>query len=416
MFQRTNWAGSLLSLAISIVAGTPTLHSQTITFTPVVLQGQTAPGTAGVFSDFLTPSSITAPGFTAPAINNSGAVVFRAALSGDSARFGIFLFSAGRLAPIVLQGQPAPGTSGGKFFLFTEPVINNAGAVVFCSGISDAPLIRSGVFLFSNGQILPIALDYQVVPGTMIGLSGFSHASINDRGDIAFSATGISPQAGQESGIFLYSGSTISIVAFPGAYGFDLPQLNNRTEVAFVELINRGPIVALEPGDVLLFSSGVITRATPPEGGAAGATPALNDQSEIAFLSQFGAGSSDRAIFLFSRGTVSVIASAGQEATNAPGKSFLRFERPSLNNLSVVAFAGFTSANEGGIFLFSKGKISRVALTGDTAPVSIGARLLSFGAPALNDSGSLAFAASLTGSSSSAGIFLAIPERSRRRP
>lgn len=67
------------------------------------------------------------------------------------------------LTPLVLQGQPAPGTGGGKFFAFGQVSINDAGDVVFNVGVTGGNS-NGGVFLASGGKIQPILLGGPAPP------------------------------------------------------------------------------------------------------------------------------------------------------------------------------------------------------------------------------------------------------------
>src|SRR5712692_10320141 len=127
MFRLIGRAWSRPVILLVIAGCIHLAHGQTFTFSPVVLQGQPAPGTGGTFSLF-SPSIH---------LNDSGAVIFWAKISGGNNGFGIFLFSRGEILPIVLEGQIAPGTSGGRFTYFQGWILNNAWDVLFRAGISD---------------------------------------------------------------------------------------------------------------------------------------------------------------------------------------------------------------------------------------------------------------------------------------
>ncbi len=423
---------SAMVLAATLLS--QTAYPQSFTINPVALQGQPAPGTGGRFSSF-----------GRPCINDSGAVAFRADISGGTAAGGVFLFSGGMISSIALRGQAAPGTGSGTFDAFGDTVINNAGDVAFASGINGGSA-RSGIFLFSKGTVSAIALDGQVVPGTRIKLGGFSDLSINDSSDIAFAGS-FTPEGeiAQALAVFLFSKGTISVIAIPdgdASVGLHLPSINSKGAVAFANLVRFGARGSTKDGGISLFSKGSISSivssgqsapgtdgGTFSTGGAFGAwpgsgitAPSLNDAAAIAFLAEVSGGSTYQGIFLFSAGAFSAIALAGRTAPDTGGRNFSIFGPPSLNDSGSVAFAaGIFSGNPtDGIFLFENGLVVKIAtagsatpfggVEGDEAPGTGGGKFSAFGSPSLNNLGSLAFAASVSGGTTSSGIFTAEPK------
>src|SRR5687768_4151002 len=146
----------VLALSIIIVS-LVSMPAMSLQLTPVAVSGQTAPRTGGA----------TLSGFGQVSMNSHGDIAFNAGLNGGSSTGGVFLFSNGNIFPVVLIGQPATGTNG-TFSGFSSPIVNNSGEIAFWAGITGGKS-SSGIFLYSNGRLLPVALDGQVVPGTRLG-------------------------------------------------------------------------------------------------------------------------------------------------------------------------------------------------------------------------------------------------------
>jgi hypothetical protein len=354
----------------------------------VVLQGQPAPGTGGGFSLF-SPSIH---------LNDSGAVIFWAKISGGNTGFGIFLFSRGEILPIALEGQIAPGTGGGRFTYFPGWILNNAGDVLFRAGISDG---RGRVFLFSKGEISVLDFPDRPIPGTDVQPFFEGIGSMNDAGDIAYVASGR---------ILVYSKGTITLIASPPSDGpyllLSRPSLNNRGEIAFINSFDtRFPEGVVDIG-ISLFSNGKTFSIASP--GRSYLDAKINDSGAIAFVQCIQGACS---IHLYKDGVTSTI---------APPLLITRFA-PELNNSGVVVYIEGSFFNgdmtSGGIRIFDGTKL--VGINGGEAPGTGGGKFSGFDRPVLNNFGTLAFGASVTGGTASSGIFLANStglQRPRRRP
>ena len=173
---------------------------------PIALDGQAAPGTGG--RTFANP-------FSPIASSPSGHVAFGASLRGvgTSPIGGLFLAGSGTLAPLALEGDPAPGT-GQAFAAFPlHPLgVNSAGEVVFTAIFQWNPL-RKGVFLRSDGALRVVALPGWAAPGggtfTNVGQS----QALDEDAKVAFDAS-IDGQAG--AGVFVDSAGVLRTVARSG--------------------------------------------------------------------------------------------------------------------------------------------------------------------------------------------------------
>jgi hypothetical protein len=103
-------------------------------------------------------------------------------------------------------------------------------------------------------------------------------------------------------------------------------------------------------------------------------TPSLNDAGEIAISAHYGGGSfSEHGVFLFSEGTITAIALPGDEAPETGGETFVAFSGTSINEAGNIAFGAKHTPCPipecgSGIFLRSGDAITTLALEGDPAP------------------------------------------------
>ena len=203
-----------------------------------------APGTNTVFRTF---------GGTA--LGEDGQVLFAGELVPDS-RSGIWYGKPGNIQPIVLEGQPAPGT-GGLFYgtqsLLDLPTIARNGSIAFFSALAGPgappdPYRHDKVALFVGkpGDFRPVAMLGQQAPGSNTTYSDFHGARINSREELVLFAT----LANHEYGIFAGAADNMHLVAkttdlAPGADGakfnfFDRLGINDRGDVLFMGDIATG--------------------------------------------------------------------------------------------------------------------------------------------------------------------------------
>ena len=153
-----------------------------------------------------------------PAINIDGDVAFAADLSGGSALRGIFKLHQGQLYPIVLQGQSIPGMPNATFWTFSEPSINQSGDMAFTASMqSDSMPLRHGVFLSSGPSIQKLVDEDSDVPG----LAGsrfdvFNSVTLNDQGVVAFQSSLTNIPASSSNGIFAVSNGMLSTLVLGG--------------------------------------------------------------------------------------------------------------------------------------------------------------------------------------------------------
>lgn len=192
----------------------------------VVSPGDPAPG--GVtFFDFAEN----------PWINDAGDVAFGAHVAGEECiDFGVdqatrifcaesvYLKKArGEIISIAHQGQMVPGV--GTFHHAFGPVVNNRGQVVFVGDLLSPPRPPDeafGVFLWSDGRIIPVALPGDGLPGggTLTSVNNFiATYALNNRGDVTFTArldTEDADNIADATGLYLWSQGELHLVARTG--------------------------------------------------------------------------------------------------------------------------------------------------------------------------------------------------------
>lgn len=226
-------------------------------------------------------SSVAAPGDPAPgggtfdfasepAINAAGDVAFGGHVAGrpclttvpQTVAIGcvrdlyVRRGSSGAIERIAGVGEPAPG--GGTFRDLRQPVINVSGDVLFRAVLDTDTGVSTGYFLSRGGIVLAIAREGDPMPGGghFVGTS-FQPGNwdLNDRGDVAFSATldtfdnvygeyGVSDQ-----GLFTWQNGVTSLVIRSGA------------------AVPDGQVVALAPAD-FVGGSGPFSGAQINDSGA----------------------------------------------------------------------------------------------------------------------------------------------------
>src|SRR5262245_13579553 len=66
--------------------------------------------------------------------------------------------------PVVLAGQPAPGTANGRFTAFGPASVNAAGDMVFEANLNVGGVDSAGIFKTVGGVLSPVVLEGQLLP------------------------------------------------------------------------------------------------------------------------------------------------------------------------------------------------------------------------------------------------------------
>lgn len=140
-----------------------------------------------------------------------------------------------------------------------------------------------------------------------------------------------------------------------------------------------------------------------------GETPAaaINAAGAVAFSAQLTGGKAASGVFVAQQGKLAAAALSGAAAPDEPQATLADFEPPALNDAGDVVFLAATRrGREAGeaIYLWRKGRLSKLVASGDRAPG--GGNFTSFGNPALNNKGEVAFGAVIEQGPILGGIFL----------
>jgi len=297
-----------------------------------------------------------------------------------------------KLKNVVSTGQTAPVPPQ---LSFVSPFsVNDSAAVAFAAD--------GGVLLKTVSGTSIIAGFGDPAPGGGIFIDA-SKPSLTSNGNVVFRADATAPS---NSGLFLSSGGTISLLVADGAVAAsgdvvfpNSPSANGNGEVAFVSFTANG---------LFLFSNGSITKLAGPGDAAPGggtfssfSSPAINEVGQVVFSA---VASGRRGIFLASSGGITKIVAAGDTFADG-GVFFAPLGNPSLDNAGEVAFAGLSNgpATDSGVFLFSNGHLSIVV----PAFTTLGSGLnLQPTAASVSDGGKIAFLAQLLGTGGSTAVFL----------
>jgi hypothetical protein len=267
----------------------------------------------------------------------------------------------GDIRAVVLHGQPAPGLTGGRFLGFSGASVNASGDMAFGASVDVGGVQSEGIFAVLTGVLTPVALQGQLLPdGSGRYFSGaFGPPQINDNGAIVFPGNFTGIYGSNTRGIFEYSGGTLRNV------------------------VDQSTPVPGMPGAT--FSLGPDTQVL------------INNSGEIAFFSYFlpapiSSFNIRVGIFTVSQGVVGTI-------FTTYGARFPF----SLNNNGDIAFVG-----PNGMSVYSGGTITQPVTVGQTVPNS-SLVVLTTPVPAINDAKDLVFRTYGTGCCNGQGGMTVVP-------
>jgi hypothetical protein len=214
------------------------------TITPVLLQGDPAPGAGLTFDQFTSYPSQNAPGdvaFVAQVLDETG-----------SSATGIFLWSEGSTSALVWEYTDVPGLGGVQYNSLSEPVLNDAGQVAFVSSLSGPD--SYGIFRITAGTTDTLWLQLDPLPGTGGGIAPSNihvgRIGLNASGDVAFRTIVNGGSVGE--GVFRISGGGVAPVALLGeaapgtggtySYLYPGPVIDALGHVTFVALVTGGSL------------------------------------------------------------------------------------------------------------------------------------------------------------------------------
>jgi hypothetical protein len=325
-------------------------------------------------------------------------------------------------ATIALTGQGAPGTGAGTFsYLFSGPVLNDAGTIAFYSNVTGGSSPH-GIFKSSGGSIINIVLEGQAAPGTSGTLFGFATPPGLDASGTVLLNAGISADPVAQKGIFKGAGGSLTPLEL---WGQTAPGTGGGTfKGSLLSAVNDGGSAVIQAGvsggttteGIFKASGGSLTniavlgQVAPGTGGGtfvAFNVPELNAAGTVAFSGGITGGTVSSGVFSGSGGSLTPIALAGQPAPGTGGGTILTLQFCALNDNGTAAFVAGVSGgtSSSGIFSGSGGPLTTIAVQGQTAPGTGGGGFLNLRTPALNENGTVVFRADISAGTSLSGIF-----------
>ncbi len=381
---------------------------------PLVYVGQTIGGArvAGI-----RLGAQAGAGLAPPALDPQGDAYVFASLNGGArevvARIAAPTYDTVEELVVARGGNPDDTPAGGTFQAVNSPVVaDGTGGVAFLARITGGATAEAIVYREPSGvmELVPVG-DASPRSGFFAG-PPFSTPLLNQRGDVVFRAfvargpTSLGIFRGRDGGVEALA--RVGDSSPRGGEYVDLlgrPSLNASGAVAFaaeVDGAGRG-IYVIEPDG---SARAVVVRGDPAPAapgarfGSLAPNPVVNDAGAVAFrgsvrfTDEEGTKVTQEGLFLAERGTVRVVALAGQPSPAGP--PFFEIRDPALTGVPSVAFRaelGDSMMPVGtGIFLADPAGLRAVALTQDD--MGGGVSLASFsGVPSVDASGRVALLA-----------------------
>jgi hypothetical protein len=191
--------------------------------------------------------------------------------------------------------------------------------------------------------------------------------------------------------------------------------VNARGQVAFYATVLHGP--ARE--GIFLADAGHVTKVAAfgdslPGGGTlaefgAHPLPALNSAGHVAFAAQVAGGRATEGVFLAGADGLQAIALAGDDAPGVPAGVLVRFDAPALNDNDELAFVASVRRERDllDVLYYWKGRRLQRLVAERELLLRIGGIMDQIGDPALNNTGVVAFPATILKGPTLGGIFVA---------
>ena len=296
--------------------------------------------------------------------------------------------------PVVLTGQPAPGTANGRFSgIVGGASVSASGDMTFMTMMDVGGVPSAGIFAIFSGVISPVALEGQAIPDrtNLFFGGGLGSPHINNKGDIVFVSNFASNAAAANFGwgVFLYSGGVLhtvidsnsAILGSPGQNfnGFGPPQMNDNGDIVFIAR------TSLTSSGLFLVSQGTITPIAYQSSFYSNYV-VINNRDQIVFRNP------QNGLSEYSNGTITPIVGPGY-GLNAGHQA----DAPSINDAGDIVFVDYVLQPEGrggalvpvanSVLRWRQGAVDKIATAGDRAPGLAGATLWNdFLNPQVNDS------------------------------
>lgn len=333
--------------------------------------------------------------------DGSGGGIFRADLSAGYAQ----------LAVVVRSGQPSP--IGGTYKQFPSslaPWLNASGAIAFRATLSGA-LFSSGAFVAapSGAVTRVVATGEQTTAGKLVQVR---NPLLADDGSVLVPAT---TKGGRAAYYVARAGEVRELAALEtptdvgGPYAITAASVRETAEGAVLAGARAGILAGVPGGPLTAVATlgartplrGVYTSFDPPTAGPAG---------RLIFRAQLQDARVAEGLFLAQGRHVRVLVPARRRVT---GGRIIQFDASGLDAVMRPSVAGgrvgFQARAEGkeaftGVYVARGGALETVARSGRRAPG--GGRFAVFDVPAFGPGGSLAFLARLEGAPGDMGLFL----------
>lgn len=276
--------GNLVGQGVDTFSNEALFAERSGQLTMIMREGNPAPGAGGGAT--FGGNSVTLHMYTLT-FNTLGQVAFDVMLGGSRhGQIAIYSDHRGTLAPVVLPGDPAPGTNEG-FGIYVAPILSDAGRIAFRASLSGAgsypPL---GIWWDQPGELSALVVPGDQVPGRPPGVTfagvhwidGFTAA-----GQLAFRGSVSDPSGGTTIALVLAGpGGDLRIVA-RGGEPFDVA--GDGSDMRTVGEITSG---GLSENGVLVFrldfadgTSGIFTASLPRAPGASGGLHVDKDGDDL---------------------------------------------------------------------------------------------------------------------------------------
>jgi len=304
---------------------------------------------------------------TTRTINDNGRVVFPSSIitPESSDGFAIFAWETGPPQELVRSGSAAP--ANGIFNILTDPIQNNAGAVLFeasLEGTTGGEADDRGVFWIKEGEIKEIVREGQTLPVTSSAAwNGFGRGALINDSDNVMLALSFDDSQESDIGFFLWDGESLTKVVRNGdplpenstlppqntvfsALGFaNHFDFNNQGELTFDAMddtIYRGLPGAIVEVTKLQTSTGNLF---------------LNHNGLLAFVDALG-------VYTHASGASEVVTIANRDTPAfQEGDSFASFTELRLAESGAIAFKAGLNSDAGfrvGLYLAKDGEIVEI--------------------------------------------------------
>ena len=291
-----------------------------------------------------------------------------------------------------------------------------------------AALLPASAGLAATGyELETIALQAAPAPGTADAWGEFLDVALDESGRVAFGAplaagfpnagVWVDPGTGPELRVRNGHPAPAPQVGSYLAFG-SFARLDDSGRLGFAAVLTGGiDGIFLDTAgtDSVLVAEGH-AAPTPPGGTFPGGISDLgffgmNAAGDMSFRSNVTGGSHARGVFVRSAGgSLSMVVGDGDPVGGGP-ETFTSFGYPAINDVGDLAYSAETSGGPAspGLFRDTGGGAMPLALAGDPAPGTGGGTLVDFLYPAIGAGGEVVFLANIAGSSATGGLFVASP-------